>query len=114
MRIKWLKGVIMKQTVVKTMDGKEATWSYQMKLIMLHTDFISAQWEPDSIGVEVMHHKDCIKVGMHPVRGNSNYQSFYFDIRYFGEILTFFRSLGFPCPTPDIFGYHKTKENDKK
>ena len=104
----------MKETTIKTIDGQEATWSFQMKLIMLHTDFISAQWEPNSIGVEIMHHKNCIKVGMHPVGGNTNYQSFYFDVQFFEEILTFFKTLGFPCPTPDIFGYHKTKEINKK
>ncbi len=97
----------MKEVKVKTVDGREAIWSFQQKLIMLHTDCISAQWEPDTIGVEVMHHEKCIKVGMHPVGGNTNYQSFYFDPRFFGEILTFFRSLRYPCHSPDPFGHHE-------
>ncbi len=90
-----------KKCNIKTVNGDDATWSFQMDLIMLHTSCISAQWEPDTIGVEVMHHEDCIKVGMHPVGGNTNYQSFYFEPKYFGEILAFFKSLGFPCPTPN-------------
>lgn len=103
----------MKQTVIETSNGDEATWSFQSKLIMLHTSCISAQWEPDTVGIEIMHCKECIKVGLHPIGGNSNYQSFYFNPRYFGEILTFFRSLGYPCSNPNPFMYHKfPKKNE--
>lgn len=107
---------MMKKTEVLTATGNNACWSLQHNLIMLHSGCISAQWEPDTIGVEIMHTGKNIKVGMHPVRGNTNYQSFYFDIRFFEEILTFFKALGFPCPDPDPFMYHEVtqKKSDEK
>ncbi len=90
---------------VKTKSGSEAIWSFQYNLIMLHSDFISAQWEPDSIGVEVLHQGCSIKVGMHPTTGVSNYQSFCFSVDSYDEILLFFKFLRFPCHTPNPMNY---------
>ena len=81
--------------------GGKAFLSYQRALIMLHGDFISAQWQPDSIGIEIMVYDQTLKVGFHPngnVQHFNNYQSFYFEREHYDEVLKFFKSLGFPCP----------------
>lgn len=102
----------MTETKVKTADNQDAIWSFQQNLIMLHSGFISAQWDPDAIGVEILHQGESVKVGMHPVKNNTNYQSFYFLPNDFEEILQFFKILGFPCPNLDPFN-HVSKNKPK-
>ena len=89
--------------------GGKATLSYTLDLIMMHSDFISAQWQPDSIGIEVMAYDDTVKVAFHPYSKDvkhfvNNYQSWYFDIAHKDELLDFFKKLGYPCTQRPVIG----------
>ena len=81
------------------------TISYQSDLIMLHSDFISAQWHPDTVGIEIQSYNDTVELAFHPNSKTSpyNYQSWYFDIEHKEAILKFFMLLGFPCPQTPHF-----------
>ena len=63
---------------------------------MLHSDDISAQWSPNRVGVELMHHGDLVKLGFHNVGSAPNYQSFHFEPASFYKMYDFFKALGFP------------------
>ena len=91
------------EVMVYTTDEQEVYWSYQSNLIMLHADFISAQWEPNKVGIEVMKQPENMKVAIHHI-GVGHHQSFYFKQDNFEDLLCFFRLLGFPCRTPNPFG----------
>lgn len=93
----------MKELKVKTVTGYEMTFSYQADLIMLHSDFISAQWSPDCTGIEVANQGVNVKVAFHTISKITDvnfppYQSWYFNVDEFEPLLAWFKSLGFPCP----------------
>ena len=90
---------------VTTASGQEVIWSYQMDLIMLHGDFISAQWEPDCLGVEILKQEHNVKVGMHTIGGGNHYQSWYFEIKDYEALLGFFKKLRYPCQDTNPFNY---------
>ena len=69
---------------------------------MLHSGFISAQWEPDIIGVQVLRQPENVMVAMHHI-GVGHHQSFFFRKEHYEEILCFFRLLGFPCENSNPF-----------
>lgn len=84
-----------------TKTGLNATLSYQMGLIMLHTDNVCAQWHPDNVSVQVYKFLDHVKVAFndHSQADQSminNYQSFYFLPEHYESICELFRMLRFP------------------
>lgn len=97
---------------VESLGGAEYVFSFQQNLIMLHCHVISAQWNPDQVGVEVMLSKDCVKVGLSAILPRevdaihfpNHHQSFYFKPKCYPDLLKFFKALGFPCPNSDPFG----------
>ena len=103
----------MKKIDILHNTGDEAMFSIQQKLLMLHSECISAQWELNAVGVEITHHGKFVKVGMHTLDTTMNYTSFHFDASSFTEIVMFFKSLGFPCHNPDPFGYDVARQAAK-
>lgn len=90
---------------LKLKGGGELLLSYQLDLIMLHSDFISGQYAPDAVGIEITTHKTFVKVAFHPVKPVhfQNYQGWFFEPEHKDELLSFFKKLGYPCPqTPVI------------
>jgi hypothetical protein len=90
---------------VQGLRGECVNLSYQMGLIMLHSSYISAQWHPKHVGVEVSSGfgmEKTFKVAFWPTNGLhvDNYQSFFFMIDDMAKTLLFFKKLGFPCPQP--------------
>ncbi len=89
---------ILEQCAVTLADKGIATWSVQNSLLMLHTDSTSAQWNPDSIGVQIQETDFVTKVSLHPVRGVvENYQSWYFTTDSTDKLTKFFKLLGYSC-----------------
>ena len=76
--------------------------AYQKKLIMLHCDFISAQFDPDEIGLCVT---TCLKTNTLDIEFTTlgdaimNYQRWSFDLDdNFEMVRDFFRLIGFTRP----------------
>ena len=82
----------------KVEGGFNITFSYQMDLLMLHGAGLSAQWNPDSVAIQVNMEPD----GMAHVRlwpqhnPVDGYLHFFFDSEYFDQAAAFFRKLGYP------------------
>lgn len=93
--------------------GNPCTISFQSDLIMMHSTFLSAQWNPDQVGIEVSHCQNCVKVGISATLPSvipseffpNHHQSFYFSVDDYKPLLEFFKALRFPCHNPDPFGY---------
>lgn len=86
---------------LKMESGANAVLSFQMNLIMLHSPDISAQWEPDHVGVQVFNYGERAKIGFTLMSDldpdmHTNYQSFLFDGDYYPLICQFFKKLNFP------------------
>lgn len=90
---------------VKLVSGETVTISYQMDLIMMHSQWLSAQWHPDQVGVQVSRQEKCVQLGISAILPRevdikhfpNHHQSFYFDKNEYDTILNFFKKLGFPC-----------------
>ncbi len=98
-----IMGKKIKQITVKLAGGGLATWTFQQDLIMLQTDSTSAQWNPNTIDVELSLQEIDVKVGMYP-SDDTNYQNWYFETDSYIKLLSFFQSLGFSCGQPDRNG----------
>lgn len=97
---------------VEMIGGSQAQLSFQSGLIMLHTDYMNAQWHPDYVGVQVLLTMDYVQVGLSNTTGMANHhQTFMFESACYGRILTFFTDLRFPCPNPDPFGLSNGTES---
>ena len=91
---------------VQSVNGETLEWSYQHGLIMLHGNFLSCQWHPDHIGVNLYQQMDgSIYLGISAIIPRhlslsyytQAHQTFILNRVCFEEIKVFFNSLGFPC-----------------
>jgi hypothetical protein len=98
---------------IELSTGARALLSYQNRLIMLHSDFISAQWEPDSVGINLERIDDRVDVCFWPSKSPNNYQRWSLAIKEYYKVRGFFVALGYPVVeqphmmSPDIEGTTK-------
>ena len=85
----------------KALGGCDLTFSvFDGKLLFLHSDFMSGQYDIDLIGVDVMKQSDHVKVAFMSTlsRTVNNYASYYFEASEFEALRDYFRQLKFPVP----------------
>ncbi len=85
----------------KTLAGCDLTFSvFDDKLLFLHSDFMSGQYDIDSIGVDITKQPNSVKVAFMSVwkRTVNNYASYYFEAIEFEALRDYFRQLKFPVP----------------
>lgn len=82
---------------IKLTNGCLATISVQQHLIMMHTDFLSAEWPLSGTGILLTppHYKVINLRFYHTGESGVAYQNFFIDGEYYGAIETFFKSFGF-------------------
>ena len=87
------------ELVLKTKTCGEVILSFKCELIMMHSQFISAQFEPDKIGVQVSGYSsnNLLTIAFTTLGdGIGNYQKWAFKLdNNFPQAETFFRSIGF-------------------
>lgn len=82
---------------VTFLDGTKGQVSYQQKLIMIHSPSISAQWNPDGVGVQLVGTDEYVSVGLHITSCNfGHYQNFFFKPENYEALKGFFKTLRFP------------------
>ncbi|WP_318493390.1 hypothetical protein [Photobacterium leiognathi] len=82
-------------TKIKLINGQEIELTYCHNLIMIQSDFISAQWEPNATPISLeMYGNNHIKIGFY-TKELQNYQSWYVDTKEEKVINDFFTRLGY-------------------
>lgn len=85
----------------KTSAGCDLTFSVcDGKLLFLHSDFMSGQYDIDSIGVDITEQPNSVKVAFMSIwaRTTNNYASYYFEAGELQPLTDYFRQLKFPVP----------------
>ncbi len=80
----------------KTRAGCDLTFSVcDNKLLFLHSDFMSGQYDIDSIGVDITKQPDSVKVAFMSIwaRTVDNYASYYFEVSEFEALRDYFLQL---------------------
>ncbi len=85
----------------KTLAGCYLTFSIcDGKLLFLHSDFMSGQYDINLISVNITKQPNNVKVAFVSIwsRTIDNYASYYFEADELGSLTDYFRQLKFPVP----------------